>query len=390
MRRMKLPHVVKRTYTNKAGATWIGYYYQPPRGVDGARPKPIALGAHQVTSKGPHSPPAEVLVAYGEIAGKTVELPARDGTVGSIYARYLKWAANEVREKRLGRRTLDDYEAHWVELERVFGAGQVNALTQPILLGYFDRRSSKDRGKREICFLGVLCAWARARGYMTAANPVDRGLRRQMKVSKKIAPVVSADAYWVVWQCGDQLVRDTLDLSLMAACRPSEALRVAMPEPGATELELAMRKTEHSGRPAKRIPITPAMAALIERRRGLQPHSLYVLFDEKGQQLRPTGSIRSRLQKARDLAEKVCKEAGIAWTDVTLQRLRPTAVTQVDKDHGREEARKLAGHTTEKQTAHYIRHEAEMATPAALFASDPALIAKVEKIKAELASKDDL
>jgi hypothetical protein len=384
MRPMKLPHVVQRAYTNRQGATWIGYYYQPPRGADGKRPKPTPLGSHLVTGKGPHSPPPEVLAAYAKATGKDVDISAKHGTVASVYERYLKWAREEVRAGRLGRRTLADYEAHWVELQRVFADGQVNALTQPILLGYFDRRSSKDRGKREVCFLGVLCGWARARGYMTAPNPVDRGLRKQMKVTKHVAPVVSAEAYWVVWQCGDQLVRDTLDLALMAASRPSEALRVPMPEPGWTELELAMKKTEKSGRPAKRIPKTPALEALIERRRRLQPHSLYVLFDEKGQQLRPNGAIRSRLEKARDLAAKVCEEAGIAWTDVTLQRLRPTAVTQVDKDHGREEARKLAGHTTEKQTAHYIRHEAEMATPAALFAVDPALIAKIEQAKAKL------
>jgi integrase len=388
MRAMKLPHVITRRYTNKEGATWIGYYHQPPRGADGKRPKPTPLGSHLVTGKGPHSPPPGMLAAYAKLTGKDVEISAKDGTVANVYERYLKWAREEVRAGRLGSRTLADYESHWIELKPVFAGGQANALTQPILLGYFDRRSSKDRGKREVCFLGVLCGWARARGYMTAPNPVDRGLRKQMKVPKTVAPVVSADAYQVVWHCGDQLVRDTLDLALMAGCRPSEALRVPMPEAGWTELELAMDKTKRSGRPAKRLPKTPALEVLIERRRQLQPHSLYVLFDEKGQQLRANGSIRSRLLKARDLAAKVCKEAGIGWTDVTLQRLRPTAVTQVDKDHGREEARKLAGHTTEKQTAHYIRHEAEMATPAALFEFDPMLLAKIEQAKAELTRKE--
>jgi hypothetical protein len=387
MRGMKLPHLVRRAYTNKAGATWIGYYYQPPRGDDGTRPKPVPLGSHQVTGKGPHHPPAEVLLKYGEVTKKNVPLPAQDGTVAAVYARWLAWARQEVAAKRLAARTLKDYRAHWKLLEPVFGAGQINAITQPVLLGYFDRRTSKDRGKREVAFMGLVCAWAHARGFRAMPNPVDESLRLQMKVTKQIAPVVPADTYWVVWRCADQLVRDMLDLSLMCACRPSEAIRVPMPEDGATELLLTIRKTERSGKPAKRVPITPELHTLIERRRALQPHSLYVLFDERGQQLRVQGSIRSRLMKARKLAELVCKEAGIPWVDFTRQQLRPTAITQVDKSHGREEARKLAAHTTEKQTAHYIRHEAEMATPAVLPPMDIELLKKVEKIKADLAGK---
>lgn len=388
---MKLPYLIKRAYVNKDGATWLGYYYQPPRGsagTPGAKPKPVALGSQMVTGKGPHMPPADVLAAYAKVAKVNVAMPPALGTVQAIYDQWLTWARKEVAAERLGPRTLRDYEDHWRALQPVFGAGQVNALNQPVLLAYFDRRSSKDMGKREIAFLGTLCAWARARGHMVAPNPVDRGLRKQMKVPKVKAPTVSAEAYWVVWQCGDQLVRDTLDLAFTASTRPAEALRVPMPEPGATELEMPMAKTRRSGRASKRVQITPALAELIERRRAMQPHSLYVLFDERGQQLRPNGAIRSRLLKARDLAKQVCEQAGIAWVDFTLQRLRPTAVTLADKEHGRANARKLAGHTTEKQTAHYIRHEAELAMPAALPVVDEVLRARVEKIKAELAGKE--
>jgi hypothetical protein len=386
---MKLPYLRTRKYKNKAGDTWIGYYYEPPRGSAGApgvKPKPIALGSQLVKGKAPATPPAEVLQEYGKACGKNVALPAAQGTVQAVYEAWHTWAELEVKAKRLAKRSLTDYERHWAILKPVFGAGHIDALTQPLLLDYFDRRSSKDRGKREVNFLGLLCSWAAARGRRAAPSPVDRGLRKQMKVDKKPkARPVTAEAYWVVWHCGDQLVRDALDLAYQLATRPAEVLSVPMPEPGAIEIEAPMPKTARSGRAAKMVPITPELSALIERRRKLQPHSLYVLFDDRGQQLRAAGVLRARLYKARDLAKQVCEAAEIKWVDFTLQQLRPTAITQVDKSHGREEARKLGGHTTEKQTAHYVRHGAELVTPAALPAPNIELQRKVEEIKLQLA-----
>jgi integrase len=385
---VKLPGLIKRTYANRAGETWIGYYFQAGRGDGGTRPKPVALGHHLVKGRGPHTPPPEVLAAYGKLARVDVRAATGPGTVQAVYDAWHRWAQLEVKADRLSRRSLKDYEQHWSDLAGMFADGRIEALTQPVLLDYFDQRTSKDRGKREVAFLGLLCAWARGRGYMHAANPVDRGLRHQLKVDKRPkAPTVGADTYWVVWQCADQLVRDALDVTLIMGTRVNEALRVPMPAPDDTEIEAPQPKTRKSGRASKMVPITPQLQALIERRRALHPHSLYLLFDEKGQQLRPTGAIRSRLYKARDLAKQVCQAAGINWIDFTRQQLRPTAVTQVDKSHGRDEARKLAGHATDRQTAHYVRHEAERVTPAALPAPNIELQARIEAIKVQLASR---
>lgn len=388
MRRVKLPYVRTRKYKNRAGETWIGYYYEPPRGAGGepgVKPKPIALGS-ELLPRGQSAPsllPPAVLAKYGEVSGRVVR--PTSGTVESVYDKWHTWAEAEVKAGRLSKRTLQDYEDHWGLLKPVFGAGPMNGLSPMVLLNYFDKRSSKDRGKREVAFVGVLCGWARPRGLMQAPNPVDRDLRKQMKVISEKKPTVKADAYWVMWQCGDQLVRDTLELAYMLATRPAEAIRVPMPPEGATELEKIMPKTSRRGRALVKVPLTPQLKALIDRRRALCPDSLYVLFDENGRQLKPTGAIRSRLLKARELAKTVCEKAEIPWQDFTLQQLRPTAITKTDKDHGREAARKIAGHTTEKQTADYIRHEAETAAAVALPAPDAQLLARIGKIIEEAA-----
>lgn len=389
---MKLPYLRVRKYKNRAGATWVGYYYEPPRGSGGepgVRPKPVSLGDEMIR-KGDrltNIPPPEVLAKYAEVAKVKIAGTAAAGTVAAVYDRWLKWAEAEVKAGRLARRTLDDYEAHWRELEPVFGGGPINALSQPLLLQYFDKRSSKDRAKREVNFIGLLCAWARPRGMMQAGNPVDRGLRLQMKVQRRLKPTVPDDVYRVVWACGDQLVRDTLDLSYMLATRPAEALKIPMPEVGATELEKHLPKTSKRGRSVVRIPITPDLQAFIDRRRALRPQSLYLLFDDAGRQLLPQGMVRTRLYKAIKLAKKVCEELGIKWVDLTRQQLRPTAITQVDKDQGREGARKLAGHTTEKQTADYIRHEAETAVAAVLPPADEELVTRAQATMTSLSSR---
>jgi len=383
---VKLPHLRVRKYRNRAGGQWVGYYYEPPRGAGGepgVRPKPIPLG-HEMLKKGEKPsgvPPPEVLAKYSELAKVRVAAPAAAGTVAAVYGRWLQWAEAEVKAGRLARRTLDDYESHWKELEPVFGAGPMNGLSQPLLLQYFDKRSSKDRAKREVNFLGLLCAWARPRGMMQAPNPVDRGLRLQMKVQRTLKPPVPAAVYRVVWTCGDQLVRDTLDLSYMLATRPAEALKVPMPEVGAREVEKYLPKTSKRGRSVVKIPITPELQEFIDRRRALNPKSLYLLFDDDGRQLVPQGMVRTRLYKAIKLAKQVCEKLEIKWVPLTRQQLRPTAITQVDKVQGREGARKLAGHTTEKQTADYIRHEAEIAQAATLPPFDAALVAEVERLK---------
>lgn len=391
MAAMKLPNLLKRTYRNRAGQVWTGWYFQPPRssgGTPGARPKPVPLG-DLLADESPKIPPAAVLLAYSKASGNPVQAQTRPGTMAAVYALWLTWAEAEVKGKRLGKRTLQDYQNHWRMLEPVFAGGQIDALTQPVLLQYFDKRSSKDQGKREVNFIGLLCSWARPRGYMLNPNPVDRGLRQQMKVPRTKRPTVPPEVYWVVWHCGDQLVRDTLDLSHMLATRPTEAIRVPMPPQDADTIDAMMPKTARSGRAIKTAPVTPALRALLDRRRAMHPHSLYVLFDEHGQQLRANGTIRSRFDKARKLARQVCEQAGIAWVEFARLDLRPTAITQVDKSHGRDEARKLAGHSTDKQTAHYVRHGAEVVTVATLPPVSDVLAGTVQKILTELARKEN-
>ena len=140
-----------------------------------------------------------------------------------------------------------------------------------------------------------------------------------------------------------------------------------------------MPKTVKRGTRAVKFPVTPDLAGLIERRRALNPNSLYLLFDDEGRQLLEQGMIRTRLTKAIQKAKVVCAQLGIYWVPFTRQQLRPTVLTHADKVNARDAVRRLAGHTTEKQTADYIRHEAEIASPAVLPPLDRNLLSSIDQ-----------
>jgi len=320
-----------------------------------------------------------VLAKYSEHAKVRVTLPAAAGSVAAVYGRWLQWAEAEVKAGRLARRTLDDYESHWKKLEPAFGAGPMNGLGQPVLLQYFDRRSSKDRAKREVNFVGLLCAWARPRGVMQALNPVECGMRLRMKVQRKLNPPVPADVYRVVWTCGEQLVRDTLDLSYMLATRPAEALRVPMPDLGRPSWR-SIAKDEQA-RSGSSEDSDHARASGVHRSPARpEPEEPLLAIRRRRPPVAALGHGADQAVRGDQPANKICEKLEIKWIPLTRQQLRPTGITQVDKVQGREGARKLAGHTTEKQTADYIRHEAEEAVAAKLPPFDPELVRQVEAL----------
>ncbi len=169
------------------------------------------------------------------------------------------------------------------------------------MLRYFDARTSNVSAKKEIKFLSVLCSWAKSRGWMRSANPVE-GTTRQMKVDES---------------------RDVT-----------------------------------------------------------------ILCDEKGQKLLLQGKFRSRFYNAREAAKNhidtlteehgaaKLHELGLAWFPFQFRDLRPKAATDKERATGMAETRRFLGHTTERQTADYVRAKiGELVNPVS--ASQPGWMAKV-------------
>ena len=92
-----------------------------------------------------------------------------------------------------------------------------------------------------------------------------------------------------------------------------------------------------------------------------------ILCDEQGQHLLLQGKFRYRFDQARDaagerlkeinaeLGEDAMREMGLEWIRFQFRDMRPKAATDNERNKGMDATRRLLGHTTEKQTADYVR-----------------------------------
>lgn len=330
---MKLPRLrVKR------GKNWEAWYYVAWK--DG-KEKWIALGTD----------PVQARIKWAELEGITGSTRAPTPavcTISDAEFQYRKWASNRA-VSGLSTRTLKDREAYWKQLDKVFGHVPIDSLQSAWMLRYFDDRTAKTSAKKEIKYLSVICNWARSRGLMTASNPCE-GVMRFMKVKETRDVYVDDVSQRLVYDAGDQLVRDTMDLLYICGSRPTETFDIRWSDICEGELVIRLTKTRKKGLQVKRVPIEGPLEALLERRRNLKVVAATILCDERGCPLNTTGTFRNRFNAAR---EKARKQAG--YIDFQFRDLRAKSGTDAAEQFGMEEARRRLGHVTEKQTATYVR-----------------------------------
>ena len=75
------------------------------------------------------------------------------------------------------------------------------------------------------------------------------------------------------------------------------------------------------------------------------------------------------------------RELGLEWIRFQFRDMRPKAATDNERENGMDATRRLLGHTTEKQTADYVREfvgELVVSVPVAKMSEDfKAFLAKV-------------
>lgn len=336
------PRMTVRTYKNKHGDVWTGYYYEHPRDASGKR-KATPLGSDL----------AEAKRKWAELEGQPA--PTDPTTVAGVYEDYIKWAEN-AKESGLSPRTVKDRRKYWRDLEPVFGKMPINALLPEHIMPYFNARSSKVSAKKELKFLGVMCNWARGRGKMTAQNPTN-GLMRQMKVKESRDVYVEDVDLALVYKNAGDVIKDCLDIAYLTGQRPADVRKLKWSQLKDGALEFKQNKTEAP----MRIAVVGELADVIARIRARGTLGMTILTDPNGQPLKEFGYFRSQFDKARDAAEAEAKERGIPFFRFQFRDLRPKSATDLE-DLKRAQA--LLGHTTERMTAHYIRaRKADLVQP---------------------------
>ena len=330
----------KRSWNTKSGTKYC-FYYEGPR-VGGKKPKPIALGSNY----------KEALKQWAQIEGEKIEDP-ENGTLGAVYLEYMKWA-NSYKLSGLEPRTLKNYVNNWKQLEKPFAHINIDNFRSEWFLEYFEARSSQSSAKKELKFLSTVFNWARSRSKMHSQNPLSN-MFRFMKVDERRDIYVPDESYQLVYNCGDQLVKDAMEFCYLCANRPAESSNAKFTDIKDDILTIHLSKTRKSGIAKKLIPLRGDLKKFIDLQKKKSPRSMYLVSDEKGQQFKPAGQFRKRFDKARQLAKKKADESGVEFVWFQLRDLRAKAATDIDDKFGIEEARKLLGHTTQKQTADYIR-----------------------------------
>lgn len=345
MKPPKLPYFKAQYWTTAKGKKKVAYYYRFPTK---SGKKPIALG----TDLG------KAIQKWGEIHGVEIEKP-RDGELSIVYNEYMQWA-EKTALSGLAPRTIKDRKDYWGRRDngrlcQVFGSVNPGLIEPNHLLIYFERRSSQAMAKKEIKFLSVLFNWGISRGMISCPNPTTH-IMRLLKVNEKKDIYVDDGSFDLVFKHADQLIRDAMTFTYICGNRPNESECARKSDIDGDELVIHLAKTRKRGNPIKRLKIDGDLKSYIEKQKEKVPSSVYLVSDERGQPLR-TISMRFRRawDKAREDAEKEAEAKGLAFTRFALMDLRAKAATDMCAKHGIEAARVLLGHTTQKQTADYIR-----------------------------------
>jgi len=327
----RIPH-----FHEKRGKNWVAYYHVVK--VDG-KVKWTSLGTDRI----------DALRKWADLEKRPA--PAETGTFNAVADQFMAWFAEEIKAGRNAQRTYDDREKYLKVLRPVFGEKPMEAIDSVVVTRYIDKRSAKISAKKEMRFLSVMWNWAKSRGHVKQSNPVA-GVR--MPVERGRSVEVQPHEYWLVWECGDQLIKDVLELAARLGTRPDElfSLRWEHVDFGATPMTVRVWQNKISA--WRTVEADPELEALLGRLRGdRESPKGYVLTGPKGNRLSPSGAFRYRFDKARDLAEQKAGELGIEIQRFQHRDIRPMAGISTLQSEGMDAARRLLGHSTERMTAHY-------------------------------------
>lgn len=210
-----MPKITKhprlRTLVRKMASGKVHTYYFYDMRPDG---KPdIALGKDH----------AVALAKWDELHNKK---PRVKGTLEEAFA---AWEAHvlptyENAETRRG------YAKNLRKLRPAFGRATWGAVKLPHLITYLEKRKGKTQANRELALLSVIWNYARKKGIAELSFPAAGMERSGWKNPEKAREVEVTDAMFAaVYEQGDQLLRDAMDLASATGMRITDVRTVPLP-----------------------------------------------------------------------------------------------------------------------------------------------------------------
>lgn len=192
------------------------------------------------------------------------------------------------------------------KLRPVFGAATWESVELVHLTGYLRRRTAKTRGNREMALLQIVWNWARKEGYTTVHWPAA-GLEKSRWKNPENAREfeVTDDLFEAVYQAGDQVLQDAMDISTATGMRIKDTINVPLPDGDLLRL--------HANKTGKKadfdLSLSEILPSLIKRRRAVRAHHLMLLSTPTGRPVTYT-MLRNRWEFAREWAALNVAAAG--------------------------------------------------------------------------------
>lgn len=298
------------------------YYYQ-------AGGKQIPLGSNLVTAKEEWAR----LEAGGTQAAKFPQVTA-------LFRIHIRGFAKSTR---------DHYEGALDNLDLAFKAFTMEQIEPKHIKAYIRRRTKKGAALFEKRVGSAFFNWAREEGHTRVANPFhgvkfSKAERRGMPTGRR-KRYVTDDEYRAVWQAGDEILRDCMDLAYYTGQRPSDVLKARRQDISDGALWFAQEKTDARLGVTIKGELERIVQRVLARQRPVA--SVYLICDRKGQRVL-YNALNARFIKARGSS---------SWQFRDIRAKTATDLPDLKK------AQRLLGHTDETTTNIYRRSRGELVEP---------------------------
>lgn len=242
------------------------------------------------------------------------------------------------------------YEIALRNLRESFGRAKLEQIKPIHVKQYIRRRTKKGAAIFEKKVLSALFNWAREEGHTDANNPCSgiKFSKAEMKVMGRIGRrdrYVTDGEFVEVWQKGDAVLQDSMDLAYLTGQRPGDVLKMTRQDMRDGTLLVVQEKT------GAKVPIRieGKLKNVLERAlaRPGRIQSMYIIADRNGQRVSYM-SLHRRFTLARGTAD---------WQFRDIRAKTSTDLPDIKRAQG------LLGHANEQTTTIYRRSKGQAIAP---------------------------
>jgi integrase len=299
---------------------------------------------------------------YYQAAGKKIPLGANRVTANEEWARHEAGVGLVRRFPQISAdyrkatfptfsvSTRGHYETALNNLDLAFKAFTLEQIEPRHIKDYMRRRTRKGAAIFEKRVGSTFFNWAREEGHTRADNPF-RGVKfskaesRAYGIKGKRDVYVTDEQFQAVYDRGDAILQDAMDLAILTGQRPSDLLKARRQDIVDGVLWFTQVKTGHRMGLRVEGELASVLARILSRERAVP--SMYLLCDRNGQRLL-YGALNDRFNAARGAA---------IWQ---FRDIRAKAATD-SPDLKR--AQELLGHAQETTTTVYRRSKGKIVSP---------------------------